>query len=132
MIWLIVIFILIVIAQLCRSLVHVLLHHYQSFDEKFNADDVWFDPAISYRNKYVTKWTITLFGLFIAKFNIPVQASDALHFFNTVELGARDSAIAIPVCLWMNLDWLGCLITFAIIITTDVIFFNLGYDKLWR
>lgn len=118
--------------MLCRSLVHTVLHHYQEFDEKFNADDFWWYPDTSWKNKYSIKWTLKIFNWFIWKFNIPVQVSDAFHFFNTIELGARDSAIAIPVCLWLNLDWIGCLITFAIIIITDIIFFNIGYDKIWR
>lgn len=133
MIWFVAIFILIVIAMLCRSLVHTLLHHYGEFAEKFNIKNHRFwNPAISWMYKYSTKWTIKIFNWFVWKFNIPVQFSDAFHFFNTVELGARDSAIAILICLWMNFDWLGCLITFAVIIITDVVFFNLGYDKIWR
>lgn len=131
-VWLIIIFVLIVVAQLCRSLVHNLLHHYKEFDEKFNADDFWFYPDESWTNKYSIKWTIKIFNWFVWKFNIPVQFSDGFHFFNTIELGARDAAVGIPVCLLMDANWLGCVAIFAVIITTDIIFFNLGYDKLWR
>ena len=124
---------LIAIAMLCRSLVHIILHHYNQFDEKFNADDIWFDSRVSWQNKYLVRWTITLFDLTITKFKIPVQFSDAFHTFNTIELGTYDLAITIPLAIALGLAWWWGIIIFLIIgVILMPLFFNLGYDKLWR
>ena len=120
-----------VIAMLCRSLVHTLLHHYYAFDDKFNADDFWWMPSESWMNKYKIHWTIDLFSWRVAKFPIPVQVSDAFHLFNTIELGAYCFIISILTILVFGIWWTG-LIAFAITGTLMVLIFNLGYDKLWR
>lgn len=124
--------ILLFIAMMCRSLVHVLLHKYKEFDEKFKADDFWFFPDESWTNKYSVKWTIKIFNWFTFKFNIPVQFSDAFHFFNTIELGAFTFAITIPICLWMRAEWFMCVAIFIITGAILILVFNLGYDKIWR
>jgi len=72
------------LAMICRSLVHTLLHHFPAFDKKFDSDDIWFDPAISWKNKYAIQWTFNF--IVKIKFGIPVQFSDGFHFFNTLEL----------------------------------------------
>lgn len=131
MIWLIFIVVCLIIAMLCRSLVHTLLHHYKEFDGKFNADDFWFLPSESWRNKYWIKWTIKWFTWKV-KFPIPIQFSDAFHFFNTIELGAFTFAITIPVCLWMRAEWFICIAIFLIIGALLIIIFNVGYDRIWR
>ena len=41
------------IAGLCRSLVHTLLHHYGNFVKLFNiTNHQWWNPKISWENKY--------------------------------------------------------------------------------
>ena len=131
--WIGIVIILLIVAMLCRSLVHTLLHHYGEADRKFNFDDDWFNPKISWRNKNTIKWTIKILGWTVAKFKIPIQVSDGFHFFNTVELGAFDLAITIPITLWLGLVWWYGIIIFLIIgIILMPSFFNLGYDKLWR
>lgn len=128
-----VLIILLVIAMLCRSLVHVILHHYNQFDDKFKADDIWFDPRVSWQNKHFVRWTITLFDITITKFKIPVQFSDAFHFFNTVELGCYDLMVTILICLWLGLTWWTGIIIFLIVgVLLMPLFFNLGYEKIWR
>lgn len=125
----IILFLLLTIAMLCRSLVHTLLHHYKSFDDKYNVEDQWWNPAISWKNKYFIKWTIDLFHWRIAKFNIPVQVSDAFHWFNTVELGAYCLIISILFFMLYGI-WIAVL-SFVITGTLMVLIFNLGYDNLW-
>jgi hypothetical protein len=125
--------ILLFIAMMCRSLVHTLLHHYGEFDKKFNADDYWFFPDESWTNKKTIKWTVKIFNWFTFKFNIPVQFSDAFHFFNTVELGAYDLAITVPLTIALGLVWWWGIIIFLIIgLVLMVLFFDLGYDEIWR
>ena len=119
------------IAMLCRSLVHTLLHHYKSFDEKYDAKDEWWNPVISWKNKYFIKWTIDLFNWRVTKFNIPVQVSDAFHWFNTLELGAFCFIISILFGFWYGTILSG-IIAFAITGTLMVLIFNYGYDKFWR
>lgn len=132
MIWIIIIVVLLIIAMLCRSLVHTLLHHYLQFDKKFNADDYWWLPNLSWLNKYKVKWTIDLFGWRVAKFPAPVQVTDAFHFFNTIELGAFTLAVTIPVSLWLGAVWYMSIVIFLIVGAILIIIFNIGYDRLWR
>lgn len=124
---------LLAVAMLCRALVHTILHHYPEFDKKYSTDDVWFNPDISHINKRTVKWTIKFCNWTITKFNIPVQVSDAFHFFNTVELGCYDLMVTILICLWLGLVfWMGIIIFLITGIILMPLFFNLGYDKLWR
>ena len=127
----IIIFVLLAIAMLCRSLVHTLLHHFKNFDDKYDAKDEWWNPAISWKNKYFIKWTIDLFNWRVTKFNIPVQVSDAFHWFNTLELGAYCFIISILFGLWQETILAG-IIAFVVAGTMMIFIFNLGYDKLWR
>jgi hypothetical protein len=129
---LIILALLLTIAMLCRSLVHTLLHHYLLFDNKFNADDFWWMPSESWMNKYKIHWTIDLFSWRVAKFPIPVQASDAFHLFNTIELGAYDMMISLLLVLYLGLAWWWFFIVFLIIgVVLMPLIFNLGYNKLW-
>ena len=110
-------FLCLIIAMLCRSLVHTLLHHYGDFKIKFNVkNDQWWNPGISWTNKR-TKF---------------LQTSDAFHFFNTIELGAYTFAITIPTSLWLNTIWYMSVVIFLIIGAILIIIFNIGYDRLWR
>ena len=124
-----------VIAMLCRSLVHTLLHHYGSFEYKFPKLNIqWWNPAISWRQKYKTDKN---FELILDENKNPirnkkmVQFSDAFHTFNTIELGAYCFIISILFGLWYSTILSG-IIAFAITGTLMVLIFNLGYDKLWR
>lgn len=128
----IIIVLALIIAMLCRSLVHTILHHYGEFDKKYQAADYWWQPGISHINKRTIKWTIKIFNWFVWKFNIPVQVSDAFHFFNTVELGCYNLIISILAVLAFGLVWWWGLIIFAGIALIMIIFFNLGYDEIWR
>lgn len=126
-------FVLLAIAMLARSLVHTLLHHYALFDGKFNADDEWFNPYISWVNKNTIKWTIKIGKWTVTKFKIPVQFSDGFHFFNTVELGCYDAIISYLLVGHFGLGWYWFIIFFLIIgVLFMPAFFNLGYDKLWK
>jgi len=125
----ILIFIALAIAMLCRSLVHTLLHHYPAFEKKFSiANQWWWNPAISWKNKYVLDENGNATSVRNKKM---VQFSDAFHTFNTIELGAYCFIISILTALAFGIWWTG-LIAFAITGTLMVLFFNLGYDKLWR
>lgn len=125
---------LLAIAMLCRSLVHTLLHHYGSLDAKYDVKDEWWNPTISWKNKYVLDENN---DLVLDENENPirnkkmVQFSDAFHTFNTIELGAYCSIISILTALVFGIWWIG-LIAFAITGTLMVLIFNLGYDKLWR
>lgn len=142
MIYLILIIIfLLIISGLCRSLVHVLLHHFPAFDKKFNVDDFWFNPDISWRNKYLIKWTIKILSFKKIIFPIPVQVSDGFHFFNTVELIAdfiREGIYAgfIAAAVFSFSFWPSFFIGTGWFLLTGVIkiivVFNLGYNKIWK
>ena len=121
-----------IIAMACRTLVHNLLHHYYDTDKKFNLDDQWWNPLISWMNKKTIKWTIDILDWRVVKFPIPVQFSDAFHLFNTVELGAYTFAITIPLYLYLGYDWWSFLIIFGVIGLIIILTFNLFYDKIWR
>lgn len=134
----ILIFIALVIAMLCRSLVHTLLHHfpafYLAFSKKYKIDVRWWDPKISWKQKYITDKNFELV-LDINKEPIRnekmVQFSDGFHTFNTIELGAYCFIISILMALVFGIWWTG-LIAFIITGTLMVLFFNFGYNRLWR
>ena len=131
MIWIILIVLCLIIAMLCRSLVHTILHHFPEFDKKYNVEDFWWMPSVSWLNKKTIKWTIKYFG-YRLQFYIPTQVSDAFHWFNTVELGCYDAIITILICLWLGLAWwIGVIIFLIIGVILMPLFFNLGYNKLW-
>ena len=119
------IILLLYIAMLCRSLVHNLLHHYNDFAIKWKIKNHnWWNPAVSWKNKYNADGT---------RNKKMVQFSDAFHTFNTIELGAYAIIIAILICLWLGLAWY---FGVAVFLITGVIlmplFFNLGYDRIFR
>jgi hypothetical protein len=117
--------------MLCRSLVHTILHHFPEFDKKYNVEDFWWMPSVSWLNKKTIKWTIKYFG-YRLQFYIPTQVSDAFHWFNTVELGCYDAIITILICLWLGLAWwIGVIIFLVIGVILMPLFFNLGYNELW-
>lgn len=135
----------IAISMLCRSLVHNLWHRYPETKLKLEKlfrkkiDDQWWDPAISHTNKNSIKWTIDIFGLrWITK--VMVQFSDAFHTFNTIELGGYTTSISVFASVILSIlgygFWiclLGFFVSFIIVgIILFVIFFNIGYDDLWR
>lgn len=126
-----ILFVLLFTAMMCRSLVHNLLHHYDEVDKKFNLNDAWFDPKISWLNKYATKWTIKV-GSRIIRLKTPVQISDAFHFFNTLELGCYNGIISLLIVSWLQLYWWTGIIIFCIIGILMTIFFNFGYNRVWR
>jgi len=134
----------ILVAILCRSLVHTLLHHYDEFDKKFNVNDKWWDPKISWKQKYKTDEN---FELILDVYDKPIrnkkiiQTSDAFHFFNTTELGAYDfiisSLMTFILCLYFKLIiWVSIIVFVGLFLTIGLVLmaliFNLGYDKLWR
>ena len=135
---LIAVLILIALSQWCRSLVHRLLHNYpmtkQALEKLFKKpiEDQWWNPAISHTNKNTIKWTIDIFGFrWITK--IMVQFSDAFHTFNTIELGCYDLIITVLLCLLFGLEWYYGILIFLITgVGFITLFFNLGYDKIWR
>ena len=126
------------LAMFCRSLVHRLLHNYpmtkKAIEKRFKRpiEDQWWDPRISHTNKNTIKWTIDIFGFrWITK--IMVQFSDAFHTFNTIELGCYDLIFTVLFCLWLGLVWWMGIIIFLITgVVFITLFFNLGYDKIWR
>ena len=135
MIWIILIVLCLVIAMLCRSLVHTLLHHFGEFLLKYKIKNIyWWHPSISWKNKYVLDED----GEITYKNGKPirnkkiVQFSDAFHFFNMIELGAFTLAITIPVSLWLSAVWYMSIVIFLIVGAILIIIFNIGYDRLWR
>jgi len=124
-IYILIIILLLYIAMLCRSLVHTLLHHYPAFSIKWKIKNhQWWNPAVSWKNKYNADGT---------RNKKMVQFSDAFHTFNTTELGAYAIIIAILIPLWLGLMWyfgVGIFIITGVILMP--LFFNLGYDRLWR
>ena len=133
LILLIIIFLLLFLAMMCRSLVHTLIHHYAKFDEKYDADNQWWNPGISWTNKKTIFWTIKILNWTVTRFKIPVQVSDGFHLFNTVELGCYDAIISILLTQWLALEWYYGIIIFLIIgIVLMPALFNWGYDKIWR
>ena len=124
----------------CRSLIHRLLFNYEDTKIKIQRmfktpiDDNWWNPAISWTNKYKIKWTVKTFFKVI-KFPIPVQFSDAFHTFNTIELGGYTYCIAAPLSIAFAgaFHWLEFAITFVVIgFGLIVLLFNLGYDNIWK
>jgi len=127
--------VLIIIAMLCRALVHVLINHFGEFLAKYKIKNLqWWYPKISWKNKYVLDEdgeVVYKNGKGVRNKKI-VQLSDAFHFFNMIELGAYTFAITIPVWLYLNLVWWWFLVIFIIIGIVIILSFNLFYDKIWR
>lgn len=80
MVWLIFSFIFLILASICNAIMDTSVHHYDS-SILTNYNMLWWDGAISWKNKYVDgdsnkgriKW---FFGIYK-----PVQLTDAFHFF---------------------------------------------------
>jgi hypothetical protein len=130
--------ILLFIAMMCRSLVHTLLHHYGKFTEKYNIRNHRFwNPEISWVDKYELNedGSIKLDGNDkpIKKKGVWIFWYDAFHRFNTVELGTYDLAITIPLTITLGLVWWWGIVIFLIIgVALMPLFFNLGYDEIWK
>jgi hypothetical protein len=142
MIEIILIILCLIIAMLCRSLVHTLLHHFGEFLLKWKIKNIrWWHPAISWKNKYLLdedEEPIMKDGEPIRNKKI-VQFSDAFHFFNMIELGAFVLAITISLAFvndtltWLlGLAWYMSIVIFLIVGAILIIIFNIGYDRLWR
>ena len=113
-----------IVSMACRSLVHTLLHHYNQFAEKFKIKNrQWWNPAVSWTNKYNSDGT---------RNKKILQFSDAFHFFNMIELGAYVFAITLGVWFRPDLAWWWFLIIFGVIGLIVILSFNIFYDKIWR
>ena len=123
MIWIILTVLSLIIAMACRALVHNLLHHYEQFAEQFNIENhQWWNPAISWKNKYNEDGT---------RNKKILQFSDAFHFFNMIELGCYTFAISYTAYLFLWLAWWWFFVIFGIVGLVIILSFNLFY-KIWR
>lgn len=129
---------LILLAMLLRSLVHQLDFNYPRTKERIkkvfgvDIDDQWWNPALSWKNKYNIKWTIDIFGFrWITK--VMVQFSDAFHTLNTIELGCYDLIISILLVSNFGLAWWWTVIIFLFIgLALMGGVFAIAYDNLWQ
>lgn len=135
-----------ILSGLCRSLVHTLLHHYPDFRKKFNIkNDRYWNPAISWKGKYITDENFELIlgpdGKPQNKSGVLIPFYDAFHNFNSWELifdCLREGIyLSILASIMFNLDLLPTLlILFGGLIVSGAIkilvAFNLGYDSIWR
>jgi len=79
--------ILVGIAAICNAVMDVLQFHYkQSIFDKYNSK--WWNPAISWKNKYVdwdnylrNRKQLNIFNLFYIDY--PIFLTDAWHFFKS-------------------------------------------------
>ena len=135
MIWIIIIVMLLIIAMMCRSLVHTLLHHFGTFLLKYRIKNIrWWNPSISWKNKYVLdedEEPVTKDGKPVRNKKI-IQFSDAFHFFNMIELGCYVLAVTIGIWWALGLVWWWFLIIYGMIGLVIILSFNLFYDKIWR
>ena len=81
--------ILFALAAICNAVGDTLIHHYST--SVFNRlDSTFWNPAISWRNKYVNGQRRKLIG----SINYPVQLTDAWHLFKSLMLTFLGFAIA--------------------------------------
>jgi len=77
MIWIILCLAFVVISSACNAMTNVLLFHWYKFRWNDVVKTQWWNPEVSWRNKYVDgerrKW---FWGI-----NYPAQLTDAFHFF---------------------------------------------------
>lgn len=82
MIWLISSIIFIALASMCNAIMDTSNHHFSTSIFQ-NYDMLWWDGEISWKNKYVDgdpeKGRVKIMG----NINMPVQLTDAFHFFKT-------------------------------------------------
>jgi len=71
-----------ILAAMCNAIMDTLVHHFDTSIFK-NKDRMFWDPAISWRNKYVDRdSTKSIRKLWI--FDYPVAFTDAWHFFKSL------------------------------------------------
>ncbi len=129
MVWLIFSFIFLILASTCNAIMDTSVHHYDS-SIFTNYNMLWWDGAISWKNKYVDgdpekgriKW---FFGI-----NKPVQLTDAFHFFKMFMIIFICLAIVCGVFSNLEREWYVFLLLFIGYGITWNVVFSRFYDKI--
>ena len=129
MVWLIFSFIFLILASTCNAIMDTSVHHYDS-SIFTNYNMLWWDGAISWKNKYVdgdtekgrVKW---FFGI-----NKPVQLTDAFHFFKMFMIIFICLAIVCGVFSNLEREWYVFLLLFIGYGITWNVVFSRFYDKI--
>jgi len=120
MIWVILSFLFLIMGSVCNAIMDTISHHYDTSIFKDLKNRGWWDPIISWKNKYIhgepsigrVKW---YFGL-----DKPVQLTDAFHFFKMLMIVFICSGIVSALYSNISLEWYSFFI------------FLLGYGTAWN
>jgi hypothetical protein len=136
MIWLGLSYILVALASTCNAVIDKLSHHYDRSIFKDFKNRYWWDPTMSWENKYVlgkpeygrVKWNIL--GFRVIK---PVQFTDAWHFFKMLMIVFMCAAISCGIFYHHeNLTWWWFVIYLGSLGTLWNITFSAFYDKILK
>lgn len=118
---------LIVFAAICNAVMDKIAHHYHR-SVFFNMNERFWNPTISWRNKYVDR-DVAKGHRKVWIFKYPVALTDAWHLFKSLMLASLMGAV---VCygyanvMWAVLDFLFFGILWVI---TFNLFYNIIFEK---
>jgi hypothetical protein len=132
MIWFILSFILLALGSTCNAIMDKITHHYDTSIFKTFKKRYWWDPSMSWENKYIlgkptngrVKW---YFGL-----NKPVQLTDAFHFFKMLMIIFICSSIVCGLFTDIKSTPFNFLIILLAYGTTWNVVFSAFYDKVLK
>ncbi len=124
-------FIFLALASICNAIMDTSNHHFEGSIFK-DLNMLWWDGAISWKNKYVdgdpvkgrVKW---YFGI-----NKPVQLTDAFHFFKMWMIIFICSAIVSVLYVDIELVWYSFFLFLLGYGTTWNVVFSGFYDKILK
>ena len=117
--------ILVILATICNAIMDVISFHYsKSVFSKLNPK--WWDPSISWKNKYVDwdrgkQTEKTIWGI-----KYPTALTDAWHLFKSIMI------LLMILAIVLYTPFINLIIDFMIIGTGWNITFNLFYNKILR
>ena len=117
------------LAVICNAIMDTSVHHYsKSIFVSFN-NPTWWDGSISWKNKYVNGDSALgrkkKFGM-----NIPVQFTDAFHFFKSLMVIFLCVSIVTFTCCGID-EWYKYAAAFSIYGVVWNVVFSLFYNKVF-
>ena len=124
------------LSGICDAIVDTLEFHYsESIFTKYNPQ-IW-DISKSWTNKYIdhdeSKGVRKVNILWIIKIDVPVQFTDAFHFFKMLREGFYTASITAALCVgtyFTSIQWYVLLIFFCVVGESRNKVFNQVFNKI--
>lgn len=125
------IFALMCLSSVFRALHNTLIHHFSTSIFK-GKNDQWWDPNISWLNKYKNNDVKQGFKKWFGNINYPVQITDGWHFFNTLEIITNWLTVVAVLVMGLSItDWFTGIVFIILSFVCYNLTFSIFYDYVY-